>query len=42
MNEMKDIKMLSTEEEGEVVTYQTQQTLYVIKEYFIGNALYIK
>lgn len=30
------------EEEKEVVTYRIQQTIYVIKEYFIGNALYIK
>lgn len=31
-------------EEGErkVVSYRIQQTIYVIKEYFIGNALYIK
>lgn len=33
---------VNEEKEAEVVAYQIQQTIYVIKEYFIGNALYIK
>lgn len=33
---------VSMEREREVVAYQIQQTLHVIKEYFIGNALHIQ
>lgn len=33
---------VNEEKKAEVVAYQIQQTIYVIKEYFIGNALCIK